>query len=52
MVSLAESIKILEAFKFEDFLHCDPIQNNNHKIFIIRTVKQLEIWKVFPGAAF
>jgi len=43
MIELAESMKILEAFKVEDFLHCDPIQNNNHKIFIISTAEELEI---------
>jgi len=45
MIELAESMKILEAFKVEDFLHCDRIQINNHKAFIIWTVEELEIWK-------
>jgi len=35
IIELAESMKILEAFKVKDFLHCDPIQINNHNIFII-----------------
>jgi len=35
MIELAESMNILKAFEVEGFLHCDPIQINNHKIFII-----------------
>jgi len=42
MVYLAASMKILEAFKVEDFLHCDPNQNNNHQIFILRTVRNMK----------